>query len=60
MTSIGFLALMIVGATTPIVWELTGRPSESYPELVFTFIGLPFALLLLLTASANFWWKNRK
>ena len=57
--AIVFLLLMAVGAFTPIVWILTGRPSESYPELLFAFYGLPLGMLLVATAGVRYWLKNR-
>ncbi|GEM_PF-2231452 len=40
-------AAMAVFAFTPLAWVLAGRPAESYPEILFCFIGLPLALVVL-------------
>jgi hypothetical protein len=50
---------MFFCATTPFVWELTGQKSESYPELLFAFLGLPLGVVFFLAALANYWWRNR-
>jgi hypothetical protein len=57
--SIVFFDVMIFCATTPFVWELGGQKSESYPELLFAFLGLPLGVVFVLAALANFWWRNR-
>jgi hypothetical protein len=59
LVSIIFLGVMLTLATTPIVWILSGRPNESYPELLFLFIGVPFAGLMVVVAVCRFILKNR-
>ena len=39
------LGAMSLFAWTPLAWEWAGRPSESYPEVVYGFLGLPAALV---------------
>lgn len=39
------LGAMSVFAFTPLVWEWEGRPSESYPEILYVSLGLPAALV---------------
>ena len=55
-----FLILMLLFGMTPIVWILTGRQSESYPELVFLFMGAPLAALITLVAAIRFIVKVKK
>ncbi|PVM89772.1 hypothetical protein DDF67_11820 [Caulobacter endophyticus] len=50
-------ALMAVLGLTPLVWQVQGRPSESYPELVFLGIGLPLGVISL-TAGALLAWNS--
>ncbi len=42
---------MVVCAVTPIVWNLSGRPAEAYPELAFFLIGIPWAISLVVAAA---------
>lgn len=58
-TAIIFLLVMAVGAFTPVAWVLTGRESETYPELLFGLYGLPLGLLLVVAAGVRYWPKNR-
>ncbi len=54
------LMLMLLFGMTPIVWILTGRQSESYPELVFLFMDAPLAALITLVAAIRFVVKVKK
>jgi hypothetical protein len=54
------LMLMLLFGMTPVVWILTGRQSESYPELVFLFLGAPLAALITLVATIRFVVKVKK
>ncbi|MBX3695843.1 MAG: hypothetical protein KF790_11800 [Steroidobacteraceae bacterium] len=58
-SAIAFLLLMFLCSSTPIVWVLDGRKSESYPELVFLAFGMPFGAVMVAAAGINFWLKNR-
>jgi hypothetical protein len=57
--SLAPFAVMMVLAGTPVLWILTGRQSETYPELVALGIGVPVSLLFVLAAGIRFWLKNR-
>jgi hypothetical protein len=59
LAALAFLVMMLVAAGTPIVWALTGRQSESYPELIILGIGVPIGIVLTLAAGARFWFLNR-
>jgi hypothetical protein len=48
-------ALMAVLALTPLAWQLERRPSESYPELAFLGIGLPFGTISLTAGGLLAW-----
>jgi hypothetical protein len=54
------LGLTCVATFTPIVWIITGYPTESYPELFFALYVLPVAMLFVVIAAANFWRQNRR
>ena len=43
MLAIFSLGAMSLFAFTPLAWEWAGRPSESYPEIVYGSFGLPAA-----------------
>ena len=58
--SLAFLGLMVLFTVTPIVWILTGRPPESYPELFFGIYGVPFAFLLVVASSLFALWRRKK
>jgi hypothetical protein len=55
-----FLAVMMVFSMTPVVWNLEGRPAESYPELFFWLYGVPVGLLLVVVALVNLWLKRKR
>ena len=55
-----FLFVMVLLTLTPIVWNLEGRPAESYPELLFGLYGVPLGLLLVVTALINLWLKRKR
>jgi hypothetical protein len=42
-------------AFTPIVWNLTGREEQTYPELLFLFYHLPTSALALIDAVLVVW-----
>jgi hypothetical protein len=42
-------------AFTPVVWYLSGSPSESYPELFFLGFFIPVSLLVLLVGAIHAW-----
>jgi hypothetical protein len=46
---------MAVLGLTPVAWELQGRPSETYPELVFLALGLPLSLISLAAGALLAW-----
>lgn len=48
-------ALMAVLGLTPLAWQFQGRPSESYPELVFLGIGLPLSVIALTAGGLLAW-----
>jgi hypothetical protein len=58
--SAAFLAVMFLLAATPLAWILQGRPSESYPELLFLGFGVPLGLALVLLSGARLWWLRRR
>ena len=58
-TAIAILLLMFILASTPLLWILTGRQSESYPEYAALGFGVPIGLLCVLIAGVRFWLKNR-
>jgi hypothetical protein len=51
---------MAVLSFTPLMWILMGRPSESYPELLFIGFGLPLGVAFVCVAAWRFWKKNRR
>ncbi|MFO1495851.1 MAG: hypothetical protein U1F26_14460 [Lysobacterales bacterium] len=55
-----FSALMIVFTFTPMLWILSGSPSESYPELLGGVIGIPAGICLTLAAATRFWLARRR
>ena len=50
---IALTAFSAVCAFTPLLWNLEGRPSESYPELLALFYWLPAAVVVLLGGVAQ-------
>jgi hypothetical protein len=52
------LLLMLLFGCTPLFWILTGRQSESYPELMFLALGVPIAAFLTALSGVLFWRKN--
>lgn len=44
------LGISMLFSFTPIVWHLTGREDETYPELLFAFYYLPASALLVIDA----------
>jgi hypothetical protein len=49
------IAAMAVFGLTPLAWELQGRPSESYPELLFLSLGLPLATTSTIAGALLVW-----
>lgn len=49
--SIAFAAVIAILVMTPLAWNLTGRPDETYPELFFLGFGVPPAVILLVASS---------
>jgi hypothetical protein len=46
---------MCVLAFTPLAWELSGREHESYPELIYFGVGLPSALISIISGALLVW-----
>jgi len=45
------LGIMAWWSFTPWVWERAGGPSESYPELLYLGVGLPWAIMAFVAAG---------
>jgi hypothetical protein len=54
--TLGFIALVLLLALTPIAWQASGRQLESYPELYYVAYGWPAALALILVSAAH--WRS--
>ncbi len=57
---LAFLSSMLVMTFTPVLWILTGRPSESYPELLGLLYGIPAGLGITLAGAVRFWLIRRR
>lgn len=53
------LVTMWTFASKPYVWEWTGRPDETYPELVFFFFGVPAAVVAVASGGWIVWATRR-
>ena len=49
------LATMWTFASTDLVWQRMGRPSETYPELFYAAFGLPAALIAVIAGLFTAW-----
>lgn len=58
IASLIILTSMLILAGTPLAWIISGRPAESYPELLFLGIGVPVGLILTVITGVIFWYKN--
>lgn len=47
------MALSCTGAFTPLVWNMQGRLSESYPEFFFLIILIPAAAVIIAAGAAH-------
>ena len=54
-TGVGMTLVSNALAFTPVVWYLSGSPSESYPELFFLAFFIPISLLVLLVGAIHAW-----
>lgn len=53
--SVVMLGISALCSFTPIVWNLTGREEQTYPELVFFFYYLPTSALAVIDAVLIVW-----
>ncbi|ESQ77976.1 hypothetical protein [Asticcacaulis sp. YBE204] len=58
--SVTAVVICALCAFTPLAWELSGRESEGYPEIVFAVYHLPTAVLLLIDAVLIFRLERQK
>tara|TARA_A200000159_G_scaffold154243_1_gene166919 strand:+ start:1624 stop:1857 length:234 start_codon:yes stop_codon:yes gene_type:complete len=54
-----FLTVILLFSFTPILWFLSGKQSESYPELIALFYGLPIALIFVALALVRLFLRKR-
>ena len=47
--------LMAAMGLTPLAWRLQGRPSESYPEILFLALGLPLGAIAVMAGALLAW-----
>ncbi|MCG7647781.1 hypothetical protein MHM87_19595 [Alteromonas sp. Cnat3-28] len=59
LASFIFLTVTLLLSFTPILWRLGGKQSESYPELIALFYGLPMALIFVALALARLFLLKR-
>lgn len=60
LLSIIFLLLMALCTFTPLVWNITGKRSEEYPELLFAIYGMPLGIAFVIVSFFHWFSRDKK